>query len=163
MTPRVLASTTSHKKEPLLPTLDVFARLGLGDVDLNLHHLLEGDVPVDEVAAAIAAHGQHVWVASGGWCDFFHVEPAIDDTWRSVERQVDIARRLGVGMLRLFFGRLNETAYGPAALDTVGRHLQQLSGRYPDMTFVLENHDGASSVPAICRAVLQRWIARTSG
>jgi len=153
---RVLASTTSHKKEPLLPTLDVFARLGLRDVDLNLHHLLDGGVPVDEVAAAIAAHGQRVWVASGGWCDFFHIEPAIDDTWRSVERQVDIARHLGVSMLRLFFGRLSETAFGPAALDTVGGHLQQLSARYPDMTFVFENHDGASSVPAICRAVLQR-------
>ena len=36
-----LASTTSHKREPLLATLEVFGRLGLRDVDLNLHHVLE--------------------------------------------------------------------------------------------------------------------------
>ena len=43
--PRVLTSTTSHKAEPLLPTLEVFARLGLRDIDLNLHHILEFGTP----------------------------------------------------------------------------------------------------------------------
>jgi sugar phosphate isomerase/epimerase len=156
VTPRVLASTTSHKKEPLLPALDVFARLGLCDLDLNLHHLLEEGVPVGDVARAVAANGQRVWVVSGGWCDFFHGPPAIDDTWTSIERQVQIARQLGVGRLRLFFGRLTEAAYGPAPLDRIGGNLHMLSDRYPDMTFVFENHDGASLVPAICRAVLAR-------
>jgi sugar phosphate isomerase/epimerase len=156
VTPRLLASTTSHKKEPLLPALDVFARLGLRDIDLNLHHLLEDGVAADDVADAIAAHGQQVWVVSGGWCDFFHNPPAIDDTWRSIARQVDIARRLGAGTLRLFFGRLTEAAYGPAALDTIGGNLHRLSDQYQDVTFVFENHDGASLVPAICRAVLER-------
>jgi sugar phosphate isomerase/epimerase len=156
VTPRVLASTTSHKKEPLLPTLDVFARLGLREIDLNLHHVLEDGVPVEHVAEAIAAQEQNIWVLSGGWCDFFHDAPAIDDTWRSIDRQIAIARRLDVTTLRLFFGRLTEAAYGPAALATVSGHLQQLSARYPETTFVFENHDGASLVPAICRAVLER-------
>jgi sugar phosphate isomerase/epimerase len=156
VTPRVLASTTSHKNEPLAPALDVFARLGFTDIDLNLHHVLELGVPVDEVEAAIAATGQRVWVVSGGWCDFFHGEPAIHDTWRSIERQVEITRRLGAGTLRLFFGRLTEAAFGPAALETIAGNLRQLSGRYQDMRFVFENHDGASLVPAICRAVLER-------
>ena len=48
--PRVLASTTSHKREPLLPTLEVFSRLGLRDIDLNLHHILEEGVAVESVA-----------------------------------------------------------------------------------------------------------------
>lgn len=156
MTPAVLASTTSHKKEPLLPTLEAFARLGLLDLDINLHHLLEGDVPVADVADAIAANGQRVWVVSGGWCDFFHGSPAIEDTWRSLERQVHIARGLGAGTLRLFFGRLTEAAYGAAPLDTIGANLQTLSQRYTDMRFVFENHDGASLVPEICGAVLAR-------
>jgi sugar phosphate isomerase/epimerase len=156
VTPAVLASTTSHKKEPLLPALDVFARLGLRDVDLNLHHLLEEGVPVDEVADAVGANAQRISVVSGGWCDFFHRPPAIDDTWASIERQVGIARRLHVATLRLFFGRLARDAYGPAALDTIGANLQQLSARYPDMLFVFENHDGASLDPAICLAVLAR-------
>ena len=156
MTPRVLASTTSHRKEPLLPTLDVFARLGLSDLDINLHHLLEEGVPVGDVVQAVAANRQRVWVVSGGWCDFFHGPPAIDDTWKSIEGQVHIARRLGVGTLRLFFGRLTEAAYGPGPLDRIGGNLQTLSEQYPDMTFVFENHDGASLVPAICRAVLAK-------
>ena len=156
MTPRVLASTTSHKKEPLLPTLEIFGRLGLCDLDINLHHLLEEGVPVGDVARAVAANGQRVWVVSGGWCDFFHGPPAIDGTWQSIERQVQIARRLDVGTLRLFFGRLTEAAYGPAPLDRIGGNLRTLSERYPDMRFVFENHDGASLVPAVCRAVLER-------
>jgi sugar phosphate isomerase/epimerase len=156
VTPRVLASTTSHKKEPLLPTLDVFTRLGLCDLDLNLHHLLEDGVPVADVARAVAANGQRIWAVSGGWCDFFHGPPAIDDTWTSIERQVYIARQLSVGTLRLFFGRLTEAAYGPAPLETVAGNLKKLSEQYPDMRFVFENHDGVSLVPAICRAVLER-------
>jgi sugar phosphate isomerase/epimerase len=156
VTPAVLASTTSHKKEPLLPTLDVFARLGLRDLDLNLHHLLEAGEPVDEVAGAVGANAQRVWVVSGGWCDFFHRQPAIEDTWASIARQVGIARRLNVATLRLFFGRLARDAYGPAALDTIGANLQHLSAQYPDMLFVFENHDGASLDPAICRDVLAR-------
>ena len=51
---QVLASTTSHKREPLLPTLDVFSRLGLRDLDLNLHHIIEIGTPVEDVRAALA-------------------------------------------------------------------------------------------------------------
>jgi sugar phosphate isomerase/epimerase len=111
---------------------------------------------VDDVAAAIAANGQRIFMASGGWCDFFDRPPAIDQTWRAIERQVAIARRLGVPTLRLFFGQLTAAAFGPAPLDTAGCNLQRLSERYPDMSFVFENHDGASLIPGICRDVLQR-------
>jgi sugar phosphate isomerase/epimerase len=159
VTSAVLASTTSHKNEPLLPTLDVFSRLGLRDLDLNLHHLLEEGVAVDDVAAAVAANGQRIAVVSGGWCHFFHGPPDIDRTWGSIERQVGIARQLGVTVLRLFFGRLERAAFGPAARDTVVANLQSLSARYPDTQFVFENHDGASLVPEICREVLA-WTDR---
>jgi len=156
VTPAILASTTSHKQEPLLPTLDLFARLGMCDVDLNLHHLIELGVPVDDVAAAVKANGQRLGVISGGWCDFFHDAPDIDATWTSMERQVGIARRLGASTLRLFFGRLARDVYGPACLDTIARNLRTLSTRYPDIVFVFENHDGASLVPAICGEILAR-------
>jgi sugar phosphate isomerase/epimerase len=156
VTPRLLASTTSHKKEPLLPTLEVFARLGLRDLDLNLHHLLEAATPVEEVARAIATGGQRVWVVSGGWCDFFHRAPRIEDTFRSIDRQVVIAKRLGVDTLRLFFGRLERDEYSPVYLGVIAENLGRLSDRHPDMSFVFENHDGASLVPEICRDVLQR-------
>ncbi len=154
MTPAVLTSTTSHKKEPLLPTLALFARLGLHDIDVNLHHILEAGVAVDDVRAALAANGQRAWVASGGWCDFFHRPPDIERTWTSIERQVTIARRLDIPVLRLFFGRLSREAYDAAARDTVVANLRMLSTRYPDLRFVFENHDGASLVPSICREVL---------
>ena len=136
MTPAVLASSTSHKKEPLLPTLDVFARLGLRDLDLNLHHLLEEGVPVDEVADAVGANAQRIWVVSGGWCDFFHGAPAIEATWASIERQVGIARRLNVATLRLFFGRLARDAYGPNY-----KALVALKDRYDPTNFFRMNHN----------------------
>ena len=156
MPPRVLASTTSHKREPLLPTLEVFSRLDLRDIDLNLHHILEGGVPIDAVAETVAARGLRVWVVSGGWCDFFHRAPEIDETYASVSRQVQIARRLGVSVLRLFFGRLLFEAYSADSLAIAGDNLKRLSDRHPEMTFVFENHDGASRRPEVCREILER-------
>jgi sugar phosphate isomerase/epimerase len=154
VTHRVLASTTSHKREPLLPTLEVFSHLHMLDLDLNLHHFIEGGLAADDVASVVAAHGQTVWVVSGGWCDFFRDAAAIDDTFASVRRQAQIARRLGAGVLRLFFGRLPRTSYDEAAFETIVGNLRRLSDDHEAMTFVFENHDGASLVPEICRDVL---------
>jgi len=151
---RVLASTTSHKREPLIATLDVFARLGLRQLDLNLHHVIECGVPAADVAAFVDAHDQRVHVVSGGWCDFFHRAPQVDETFRSVQRQVEIARVLGVPMLRLFFGRLAREAYNAAAREAIVANLRRLSDTHPGVMFVFENHDGASLVPEICRDVL---------
>ena len=156
MTRRVLASTTSHKREPLIATLEVFARLGLRDLDLNLHHFIEGGLTVDAAAAAVAANEQRVRVTSGGWCDFFHRAPRIDETFTSIGRQVEIARRLGAPLLRLFFGRLARASFDQAAEDVVVDNLRRLSDRHQATTFIFENHDGASLVPEICRDVLAR-------
>lgn len=157
--PRILASTTSHKREPLLLTLEAFGRLGLVDIDLNLHHILEVGVPVADVAAACTTHGLRLWFVSGGWCDFFHRAPDIERTFASVARQVDIARTLGVDRLRLFFGRLAYQAYSVSTRDTACGHLERLSDTHPDMLLVFENHDGASLHPEVCREILDR-VAR---
>ena len=154
MTHRVLASTTSHKREPLISTLEVFARLGLTDLDLNLHHFIEGDLPVDVAAAAVATYGQRVWIASGGWCDFFHDATQIERTFASVRRQVDLAHRLGARTLRLFFGRLPRASYGAMAQRVIADNLRRLSDGDQDTLFVFENHDGASLVPEICRDIV---------
>lgn len=154
--PRVLASTTSHKREPLLATLEVFGRLGLRDIDLNLHHILEGGVPVPDVARAIAAYDVRLWVLSGGWCDFFHPAPEIERTFASVARQVSIARDLGVRHLRLFFGRLAFAEYSSVRCEAIGGNLRRLSDAHPDIVFVFENHDGASLHPEVCAEILER-------
>ena len=60
--PRVLTSTTSHKREPLLPTLEIFGRLGLQDVDLNLHHIIEAGETVADVARWVDANGLRLWM-----------------------------------------------------------------------------------------------------
>lgn len=159
MSRRVLASTTSHKREPLLATLEVFSRLGLRDLDLNLHHCIEGGLAASTVAASVHANDQRVRVVSGGWCDFFHRPPQVEDTFRSVQRQVDIARTFGAVMLRLFFGRLPRESFDRSAADVIVGNLQRLSDVHPDITLVFENHDGASLVPEICCEVLER-VAR---
>ncbi len=152
--PRVLVSTTSHKREPLMPTLELFSKLGLRDIDVNLHHILElGETP-SAVAAAAASHGLRIWMASGGWCDFFRPVPDINTTFQSVARQVDIAKALNVSRLRLFFGRLRFEDYSPAAFDRVRGNLSRLSDTYPEMAFVFENHDGASLHPEVCQEIL---------
>jgi sugar phosphate isomerase/epimerase len=152
--PRILPSTTSHKGEPILPTLEVFSRLGLRDLDLNLGHLIEGGVPVEEVTRGLAAGSQTVWVVSGGWCDFYHRAPRIEETFASVDRQVRIARQLGVGELRLFFGRLKREDYSHESRDIICGNLRRLSDRYPDIALMFENHDGASLCPDTCGEIL---------
>src|SRR5207249_7892394 len=155
MRPRVLALTTSHKREPLLPTLDIFARLGLLDIDLNLHHVLEEGTAVDAIAAAVTHHGLRVWGLAGGWCDFFQRYPALDETYRSVSRQVAIAGELGVAQIRLFFGRLALADYSPVYRDLICDNLRRLSDHHRDLTFVFENHDGASRRPEVCGEILE--------
>lgn len=159
MTPRVLASTTSHKAEALLPVLDLFSRLDLRDIDLNLHHVIECGIGLDDIQRAVADGGLRLWALSGGWCDFFDSPPEIETTFRSVERQVGIAATLGVETLRLFFGRLKYDDYSARHRDVVCDNLRRLSDRHPGMRFVFENHDGASLSPQICVDVLQR-VAR---
>ena len=157
--PRVLASTTSHKREPLLPTLEVFAKLGLRDLDLNLYHFLEAGETASAVAKAVSAHGLRLWVASGGWCDFHHRAPELDRTFASVERQVALAGELGVRHLRLFFGHLPYSDYSPASFDIICSNLSRLSDAHPGVAFMFENHDGASLHPEVCREILDR-VAR---
>jgi sugar phosphate isomerase/epimerase len=155
-TSRVFASTTSHKAEPLLPTLEIFGRLGLVDVDLNLHHVLELGTPVDAIQSAVASHRLRIRAVSGGWCDFFHEPPQIDETFRSLDRQVRLAGQFGTDLLRVFFGRLARERFSAATRRTVCGNLEMLSDRHPSTRFVFENHDGASLQPEICREILER-------
>ena len=154
--PRVLASTTSHKREPLLPTFEVLRTHGLRDLDLNLHPIIEAGVPASVVAEAVAAHGLRVWVASGGWCNFFDRAPEIERTLASVARQVAVAGDLGVQQLRLFFGLLPYEDYSRASLDVICGNVSRLSDSHPGVAFMFENHDGASLHPEVCREILDR-------
>jgi sugar phosphate isomerase/epimerase len=152
---QILPSTTSHKTEAIIPTLEIFARLGFSDLDLNLNHIIERGSSSAEIRAALATNGQRVLIASGGWCDFFDQPPDMQRTFDSVERQVALTREFGVDRLRLFYGRLPYAQWSPTtrarAVDNVGR----VGARYPDITFVFENHDGASSNPDVCAAILE--------
>jgi sugar phosphate isomerase/epimerase len=152
---QILPSTTSHKHEPLIPTLEVFAKLGFLDLDLNLNHIVERGARAADVRATLAANGQRVWMISGGWCDFFDTAPAIEETFRSVAQQVELAREFEVDRIRLFFGRLPIARYGPDAQATIVGNIQRLADNYPDMHFNFENHDGASSRPEVCRSVIE--------
>jgi sugar phosphate isomerase/epimerase len=155
MTTRVIPSTTSHKREPVETTFEVFARLGWRDVDVNLWPFMEEGVSVQTAADAIARNGQRVDMCSGGWCDFFEPAPAIDATFASVARQVAFVRQLGATHLRLFFGRLGAAACTRAHVDRVVQHLRRLAEAYGDLTFVFENHGrGASGDPTVCAAIL---------
>jgi sugar phosphate isomerase/epimerase len=152
---QILPSTTSHKAEALVPALDVFARLGFRDLDLNLNHMVERGTSAADVKAALAANGQRVWIASGGWCDFFDREPDIQKTFESVDRQAALTREFGVDRLRLFFGRLPLDRWSTASRATAVDNIRRVGARHPDITFVFENHDGASSNPDVCGSILE--------
>ena len=152
---QILPSTTSHKAEALIPALDVFARLGFTDLDLNLNHIIERGTPATDVRAALAANGQRVFIASGGWCDFFNAPPEIQKTFDSIERQVALTREFGVDRLRLFYGRLPYAEWSPSRRAVAADNIRQVGTQYPDITFVFENHDGASSNPDVCGALLE--------
>ncbi|HEX6463228.1 MAG TPA: sugar phosphate isomerase/epimerase [Vicinamibacterales bacterium] len=152
---QILPSTTSHKAETLIPTLEVFARLGFTDLDLNLNHIVERGTAAADVIAAIAANGQRVWIASGGWCDFFDEQPQIQRTFESVDRQVALTRAFGVDRLRLFFGRMPIERWSDRTRGAAIDNIRRVGAQYPDITFVFENHDGASSNPDVCGTILE--------
>lgn len=152
---RVVPSTTSHKHEALVPTLDLFARLGFDEIDLNLNHIVERGADPDEIRRALDANRQTVRIASGGWCDFFDEPPAIERTFASVDRQVALARGFGVRVLRLFFGRLPYERYSTAPLQRIVANIGRFTRAHPDVLFIFENHDGASSHPDVCRAIME--------
>jgi sugar phosphate isomerase/epimerase len=152
---QILPSTTSHKAEALIPTLEVFARLGFNDLDLNLNHIVERGTSAADVRRALAANGQRALIASGGWCDFFDEQPQIQKTFDSVARQVAMAREFGVDRLRLFYGRMPYAQWSPATRAAAIDHVRHVGATYPDITFVFENHDGASSNPEVCGAILE--------
>jgi hypothetical protein len=106
-------SSVDHlaQHEPLRPTLELFPRLGLCDLDLNLNHIIERGVAIEGVRGGLGDNGQRVWIVVGGWCDFFDPPPKSAETVASVARQVAMARALGVDRLRLFFGWLSGAAY----------------------------------------------------
>jgi len=138
----------------LLPTLEVFARLGFHDLDLNLNHIVDGGTEIGAVLRALDANGQRAAIVSGGWCDFFDVPPALDATLQSVKRQVALTRELGADRLRLFFGRLSAADYSPRALTAIVDNVRRVADRDIDLLFMFENHDGASSRPEICAEIL---------
>jgi sugar phosphate isomerase/epimerase len=152
---QVLPSTTSHKHEPIGPTLDIFARLGLTDLDLNLNHIIERGESFETVQRHLRTNGQRAWMISGGWCDFFDDEPGILETFGSVSRQVTLVRQFGADTMRLFFGRLPAADWSERALTIIASNMRRLGDKYSDLLFVFENHDGASSRPDVCRRILE--------
>ena len=95
MTPRLLASTTSHKKEPLLPTLEVFACLGLRDLDLNLHHFIEAGTPDARYAI--------LELADGAWRVTFRHVPYDHEAMAALARQngqPELASALATGWIK---------------------------------------------------------------
>ena len=152
---QILPSTTSHKAEALIPALEVFARLGFTDLDLSLNHIIDRGTSSADVRAALAANGQRVLIASGGWCDFFDDEPASARTFESVGRQVALTREFGVDRLRLFYGRMPYAEWSPLRRAVAGGNIRRIGTQYPDITFVFENHDGASSNPEVCATLLE--------
>jgi sugar phosphate isomerase/epimerase len=125
------------------------------DLDLNLNHIVERGVDPESVTAALADNGQRVWIVSGGWCDFFHHEPKSRETDASVRAQVALARRFGVDRIRLFFGRLPFESFNQEALAVAAANIRRLADEHPDLLLMFENHDGASSHPEVCRAILE--------
>jgi hypothetical protein len=119
-TPPPAGAPVFPPKRPIaIATLKLFARLEFRDLDLNLHHVIEAGVEIDAIAAAVAANGQRVWVVSRGWCDFFHDQPRVSETFDSVARQVRLMQALDAGMLRLFFGHFSPAAYDRHRTDVI--------------------------------------------
>lgn len=151
----VIPSTTSHKHEDLLPALDVFAQLGMHDLDLNLNHIVDKATPVEAIERALAANRQRARMVSGGWCDFFDTGVRGQETHASVTKQIVLAHRFGVDRMRLFFGRLPYERVTPQAIHDAAANIRRVADAHPELLFVFENHDGASAYPKVCRDILQ--------
>ena len=137
----------------------MFGRLGLRDIDLNLHHILEAGVPVEAVAGAVAAPGCGCrWCPAAGAISSTtrrrSTTPSRRSRGRSRSGPSSASRRCGCSSAGSDARTIRRRRQTSSA-----RNLSRLSMRHPGVRFVFENHDGASLDPVVCREILDR-VAR---
>ena len=154
--PRVLASTTSHKREPLLPTLEVFSppRPARHRSEPAPHSRGRRDGRGGRRASPRrAAFASGSCQADGATSSR---RPDSERDVRSVARQVrhrgPARRRSAPPVFRPLEAR---GLFARAPCETARRNLWRLSDLHPDMLFIFENHDGASLHPEVCREILR--------
>ena len=151
----ILVSTVSYKNEPLEMVLYLFKSIGFRNIELHLNPLYHDILNPLQAKKLFEKFRIKPYVFSGGWCDFFSFKPDINKTFNSVKKQVAIAKELRCNVIRLFFGRLSLFDYNQSHLNSIVNNLLCLSDRYKEITFVFENHDGASLNPKVCQEILQ--------
>ncbi len=158
---RILISSNAYKSEPLDLTLKLFGRISFNEIDLHLGQIYFNNISVKDAKKHLENNEIKVLMLSGGWCDFFTNSLYIEDTFRSIEKQVLISRELECRKIRIYFGRLPLEYYSKELLNRITKNLSKLSDLYQDISFFFENHDGASLDPDKCREILEN-VNRTN-
>lgn len=152
---KILISTVSYKKEPLDLVLEVFNNIGFKHIELHLYQLYKEIISVEIIKKSLDYYKIVPHVLSGGWCNFFDDTENLNETFFSIEKQVNIAKELNCKTIRLFFGRLKFSEYSNEKIKIVVKNLIFLSKKYQDIRFVFENHDGITLNPKVCLQILK--------
>jgi sugar phosphate isomerase/epimerase len=137
---RVCINTGSCRYPNIISTLEVLSVLGMRDLELHLRPVLDGNISPEPILAAIGENDLCVRTIAGGWCDFFSTGAALDETFRTVERQVELADFFSCDRIRLFFGRLPRRYFDNYQQERLLRNVAKISDTFTETTFVFENY-----------------------
>jgi hypothetical protein len=101
--------------------------------------------------------GVNVKICDGGWCDFADADTT--ETVEKIDRQVEIAKRFECDTLRLFVTRLEKRYLLDYHEFIISKGIAYVADKYPDMTFLFENHnDLTSDISLLCNILRQAQI-----
>ena len=147
---RICFSTTALKHDEINYIFHVYSINGLNNIEFNLEPLMKNQSSIEDVLEYQQENNINIRMLSGGWCDFFHEWPEIEETFISIDRQVEISGYLKCPSIRVFFGRKKYNEFISNTFDNLVENIQHVSDKHRHVNFYFENHDGASLLPEFC-------------
>ena len=127
----------NKKIEDFIPVL---SGLGLNDLELHAGHFYNKKIDYKKIRSIFKSNEINVKVISGGWSDL----TTNDNTFKNIEKQISILKKLSCNKIRLFLGRLERKYFNDKIRKIIIKNLIELSGKYSNIYFLFETHDGIS-------------------
>lgn len=115
----------------------LFNQNNFTNIELHYDHFLQDE---EFAIEAIKSYNFNLGILDGGYCDL-----CVNDI-KNIDKQIDVARKLNIKKIRLFFGRVSEDEFTQEHQENLEHNLEFLADRYPDIELCFETHKGIGTV-----------------
>jgi sugar phosphate isomerase/epimerase len=136
----IICNTISFRSKKLEEFIPILSELGLNKLELHAGHFYNKRINYKKIRNIFESNEIKVKVISGGWSNF----TTNDNTFKNIEKQIHIIKKLNCNKIRLFLGRLERKYFNDKIRKFIVKNLIHLSIKYPNIHFLFETHDGIS-------------------